>query len=116
VHRLVDFDELRNILLHESESRVPLQGRHVRACARQQVVDAEYVPSLLNQQIAKMRPQKPRATRHHCPQFPSSALVITTAATHSHYSNSFPPPSLPQTPSCGPPRSSSPRRTAGNSV
>ena len=60
VDRPVDLDRLGDVVLDELEPRVVEERRDVAARAGQQVVDADDLVAVVEESLAKMRPDEPR--------------------------------------------------------
>ena len=56
-------DKFRDIVLNDPESRGPREMAQVGGSAGDQVVDREHFPAAIEEVVAKVRPEKSRASR-----------------------------------------------------
>jgi len=63
VDRSRDIDKLGDVLLHDRKWRASREMAQVGGSAGDQIVDREYFPTAIEEVVAKVRPEKSRASR-----------------------------------------------------
>ena len=76
IDRAGDIDKFCDIVLDNPESRISREMAHVGGSAGDQVVDRENIPAAIEEAIAKVRPEKSRASRDYRPQKDALSMLV----------------------------------------